>query len=398
VIESVHFRVANFRRGAILPDMTLYGAFQAPRLAVFLLALASVLPANGQDSSQPNATGKSRADLFIEAFGPLPAEPSLRASKLEMEEKVRLAFYGIDATRVRVERGELTPTQGAETIQSFVNTISNFVHDCSNDALILASAGRVADLPVLRPIMSRLLSVARNDALMGREELALKAQNKCVEALKLFSSRLAETCEEQNPPIETVLAIARQNAMLGTGIDFDLMPCANRTVSATLEYTGVRYRFETCTLSGYGIWKLKISGAITGDGSVEFKKPGNPDAEANNPSTWRPNEGLWKAFTTYNYRGRTVKDKWVGEIEIVAPDPERSPRPQIAVPNDAGPNARPNGWPKEPVPRIPMKHPLKVGTFRMHQPIEMGKPDGYRGSHVWIEAPIVIEPQTCKTE
>lgn len=102
------------------------------RASLFIAAQTMVLSASvlavtasAQNSEQVPPAGVSRADLFIASFGPSASEQSLRTSELEMREQVRLAFYGIDATRVEVEKGRLSPSEGDRIVDSFQQTLRN---------------------------------------------------------------------------------------------------------------------------------------------------------------------------------------------------------------------------------------------------------------------------------
>src|SRR5688572_21590563 len=173
------------------------GSFDVNRRRKLMLlaeaALAGVMlsmPAAAQDSASSQRTGVSRADLFIASFGPAASEPALRTSELQMRERVRLAFYGIDATRIEVEKGRLSKEEGDFIIDAGVNragsymqTLRNYIHDHSNEALILASSGQAQDIPRIAQALGALMGVARQDALMGREEAAQQAQAKMVETL-----------------------------------------------------------------------------------------------------------------------------------------------------------------------------------------------------------------------
>ncbi|HXG45555.1 MAG TPA: hypothetical protein VNJ71_12455 [Gemmatimonadales bacterium] len=98
--------------------------------------------ASAQDAPPSRPAGSSHADLFIASFGPAGSEPALPTSELEMREQVRLAFYGIGATRIEVEKGRLSRAEGDRIIEGFQQTLRNYAHDHSNDALIMAAPHR----------------------------------------------------------------------------------------------------------------------------------------------------------------------------------------------------------------------------------------------------------------
>lgn len=249
-----------------------------------------------------------------------------------------------------------------------------------------ASSGQVSDMPSIAKSLGALMGVARQDALMGREETAQQAQQRMVQVLQTFSQRFSETCEQQTLPAEVALALQRQNALMGTGID--VTHCANRRLSATLDWTRVRYRWENCSVAGGGDWNLTMSGFLSGRGRVEgvfINRDGR-------------DHGIWYGTTkvvgpTIHNRYTGITDDWAKDFEIIiAARGEISPSPATA-PNDAGPNARPNGWPRARVPDVPIPKSFKVGTLRMMPITIVG--DGYQGAHDWIEGAIQLEDRPC---
>lgn len=354
---------------------------------LFAIAFIGSTPAAGGQTGEKPPSGVSRADLFIASFGPAGDERSLRTGELEMREQVRLAFYGIDATRVEVEKGRLSPSEGESIIDGFKQTLRNYIHDHSNESLIIASSGLAADIPRIAKSLGALMSVARQDALMGREDIAQRAQDKMVAVLTTFSNRFAETCEQQYFPAEVALALERQNELLGTGID--LMHCAKRRLTAKLEYTHVRYEWTTCSVDGSGDWKLTISGFFAGSG-----KATSVVADDDDETIWRGSTTVIGPTIQHRYDG--VKDRWTGGFHIRVDGGREAPPPAVRAPNDAGPNARPNNWPKEPVPNVPTVKGIKIGTLRMGAIHVIG--DGYIPELDWIEGPIKVEEKPCKEE
>ena len=337
--------------------------------AAAFLALVVSADAHGQAEKKV-----SNADLFIASFGPSPNETALRASEHGMREQVRLAFYGIDATRVQVDQRLKSESEGASIIDSFQKTIRYFIAEHSKEAWVVASTGQAADIPRIATSMGALLSVARQDALMGREEVAQEAQVQMVRVLTTFSQRFADTCEQQTFPVEVALGLERQNQLMGTGIS--LMHCARRKYSADIMSQGVQYHFETCTAQGEGTWELTISGLVRGSGK------GGVD-----PSS---GHGLWEANTTFRspVSGHVVSDEWAAFLEMVTEEVEAPPAP-VAPPDDAGPQARPNGWEKQPVaaPRQPPKK-LTIRKLRMETINMVAGGRGYIGTGPVAEAEI----------
>lgn len=352
-----------------------------------LTAVAALAAAAGAQDSPPPRAGVSRAELFIASLGPAGGEPALRTSDLAMREQVRLAFYGIDATRLQVERGQLSAEEGERIVDGFKQTLRNFVHDQSNDALVLASTGQASDIPNIARSLGGLMSVARQDALLGREEVAMEAQTKMVNVLRTYSQRFAATCDQQTFPVEIALGLARQNELLGTGID--VSHCAKRRLTATIEHTRVTYRFENCSIDGGGNWKVTLSGFLSGEGEADdvYVERDGGRGEGLSIVTTRV-EG-----PTLHGRYDGVMDNWNLSLELHMTGRPEDPPPVAAIPNDAGPNARPNGWPQAPVPEVSLPKAVKVGTLRTRAIRVIG--DGYLGTD-WVEGPVRLEERPCR--
>jgi hypothetical protein len=359
-----------------------------PYIAALAMAFAwGFSPAFAQDAQR----GVSRADLFIASFG--PGDPgALRSGELAMREQVRLAFYGIDATRLQVERGQLTQAEGANYIDGFEKTIRNYIHDHSNEALVLAQAGQASDIPTIARSLGAMLSVSRQDGLLGREELALAAQQKMTETLAAFSSRFSETCEQQSFPVEVAVAVNRQNVMMGTGID--LSHCFRRRMVSMQQHKSVNYEWTSCSLGGEGRWSLVISGFLRGEGKARVRRHQLTEDRMN---------AMWEGHTTVvgptrhgRYDG--IEDDWQGDFEVInrTPKPPPAPASAVAVPNDAGPNARPNNRLPESVPRVPEAKAMHVGTLRFEAITVIG--DGYIPAMTWIEGPITLSEKPCKEQ
>ena len=273
----------------------------------------------------PGCNTMSRADLFVRTFASASNPQGLRTTQLEPDEEVRLAFYGIDAARVEVETAKLTPQEGEIIIDGFEDTIRSYVHDQTANAIAIARSGRAADLPALRTFVGGLLGVARQDAFIGREALAQQAQVEMLEILEVFSQEFANSCDQQDFPVETALALERQNKLLGSGIA--LMHCSRRKLSAELSHQGVTYRFETCSgpLHLTDRWDLTLSGRLVGKGEV--------------------NGGLWEAQFLWN--GHDVQ--MGGFISFFTREVETDEM-SVTVSENAGPNAEPNDWVSAPIP------------------------------------------------
>ena len=202
--------------------------------------------------------------------------------------------------------------------------------------------------------MSGLLSIARHDALLGREELAAKAMEAMVYVLNTFSQRFAETCAEQSFAQELPFRLEHQLQLIGTGTS--VVHCARRKAVADVSSQGVKFHLETCPELGRPVeedkWTLEISGAVAGKGKAWSLSGGLPLMPLL--------QGRWEASVVY--RGHKVQPEGNMEIveEIIA-DEERPP----AVPNDAGPLAKPNRRPPAPVPTSMVPKSQSLHKFRM---------------------------------
>lgn len=332
-------------------------------LNLFLITNAQTQePQATQTCTGAGCAAMSRAELFIKTFG---GSKGLRTSQLEQEEQVRLAFYGIDATRVEVEAGRLTKEEGEFIIDGHEQVIRDYVHDKGNEAKITAASGQISDIPTINRTMGKLLSVARQDALMGHEELAQRAQAEMVTTLTTFSQKFSDTCQEQKYSVETALALERQNALMGTGISLE--HCQRRKASVELTSQGVRYQFETCNDLFHFTkkWDLKLSGRVVGEGKGE--------------------SGSWEA----KFLWKGIKTEMGGEMDIFDEEVEVQDE-SVNIPDDRGPHGKPNGWVSAPVPNLPPRQ-KKIQVLKMRiAPLFLIGDRAIQGNHTegWIEAEI----------
>jgi len=363
--------------------------FQVKRIFAVVIVISGYILTGHAQTSDPRAarlcTGlgcnaMSRAELFIKTFASSGGSRALRTSQLEQEEQVRLAFYGMDATRAEIETGRLSESEGNFIIDGHERVIRNYIHDKTNEAMVMAASGQVSSIPAVRKSLSGLLSVARQDVLMGHEELAQRAQAQMTQVLTTFSKQFANTCEQQSFPVEVALALERQNELMGTGIS--LTHCMNRKYTVDLSSEGIDYHFETCSgLSGGAVWELKISGRVVGSGEGELTR--------------------WDADVVYQgYEQHPTGT--LGFTKVKIEEQEKS----VAIPKDAGPNARPNGWPSVPIPELtasPEKaqiHKIRITTIVLEG--EHGfwgwtaRPAPWASSVRWAEAEIKREDRPCQ--
>lgn len=191
----------------------------------------------------------------LQAFLPTQ-EQSLRMRAVEAEaEQVKLAFYGLSSTCEQYRAGTIAREDADNALHGFEQTISNFLHDLGNEALITASRGQVSDLPSIRTMLTDIGAAGRQAALHGEEDLAEEARRKMVDSLIAFSRTFVEqSCWEQVFDDELPYSIQRQNDILGTGID--VLPCAQRRFTVYAE----SLTFESCTIRGVGDWRVQWIG------------------------------------------------------------------------------------------------------------------------------------------
>lgn len=341
------------------------------------------------DPEQPTKQ-LSRAELFIASFATTGAPKSLRTSELEMQEEVKSAFYNIDFAHKQMDLGIWSKQVGESIIDGFESQIRAYAHHHTNEALVLASSGQAANIPAISQSLGAIMGIARQDALFGREEVAMDAQRKLVQILETFSGKFSETCEKQNFPVEVALALERQNEMMGTGID--LMHCANRRLTAVIERPRLRHEWSTCSTDGSGAWKLKVSGFVSGSGkSSRLSALGKRRVLGN----WRADQTIVGPSFYHRYDGMRVT--CAGGLELYSEDKDAEQPALPPVPNDAGPDSRPNHWPKAPVPDVPERKAIKVGTLRMEAGEVIGM-DGYICPGDWAQADIVVSDKPCQPD
>jgi len=218
-------------------------------------------------------------------------------------------------------------------------------------------------------------SVARQDAFVGREEVALLAQQRAVETLTTFSRQFANTCEQQSFPVEIALELERQNELLKTGIS--VIHCANRKYTAEFSDPGLglKYHFETCSgLSPVTVWIQTISGHV-GEGGEGGR---------------------------VNWEEKIVYDGDLGAAGAMKITEEQIEQKEetVKIPDDAGPNAKPNGWASAPIPNPPSR-PLKKKRFMKipKEPMSHWGKDGVVPEWIkngpWMEAEIKSEDKPC---
>ena len=151
------------------------------------------------------------------------------------------------------------------------------------------------------------------------------------------------------------------------------------------------YRWENCSIDGGGVWKVTLSGFLSGQGESDPVGVGRDGRGEGNVELTTRVEG-----PAIHGRYDGVTDDWTLALELRVTGRSETPGSTAAVPNDAGPNARPNGWPQAPVPEVgPQPMSFEVGTLRMQAINVIG--DGYIGTD-WVEGPIHLEERPCRSE
>lgn len=321
----------------------------------------------------PGCDALSRAELFIKTFASSGNSKGLKTSDLEQEQKVINSFWQIDSIRRQVETGSMSQVDGDRSIDGFEKQIRAYIHDRGNEAYVLAATGQASDIQAIGKHLSGILSVARQDALMGREELAQEAQAKLVNILTTFSEKFASTCEQQMFPVEIALTLERQNELMGTGIS--VIHCANRKYTADFSDLGLKYHLETCSdLSPVTVWNETITGHVG---------EGDEGGDVN-----------WDEKIVYDKDSEAAGTMQITEEEVE--DDEGT----VRVPNDAGPDAKPNGWASAPIPSTPARNLKKKRFMKIRKlPLSSFSKGGVNiemlGNEPWMEAKIKSEDKPC---
>jgi hypothetical protein len=266
-------------------------------LSAFLLVAAAAVPAHAQRSramaqdcraaGADTPASRQRSEQWVrdrlKAFVPT-REQALRMRSLELQaEQVRLAFYGISSTCRQYRAGTLPQADADRALSGFEQTIANFLHDVGNETVLVAARGQVADMGSLRGTMTSIGATGRQAALMGDDELAEQSRKQLVDALVAFSRAFVdEACYGQSFDPRIAMGLARQNELLGTGID--VTPCANRKFIAEGKGADILWRFVHCG-RGVGDWKITTHGPLegTGEGTVDESFSGTWSVSETNP-------------------------------------------------------------------------------------------------------------------
>lgn len=247
----------------------------------------------------------------LKAF--LPAsDQSLRMRSVQLQvEQVKLAFFGIRSTCEQYLAGTMAREDADRSLAGFEQTIANFLHDMGNEAVVTAGGGQVADMPAVRQTLTAVGAAGRQAALFGDEVMAEEARRKMMDALVVFSRAFAEACYGQIFDPRIAMGIARQNEMLGTGID--VTPCANREYTAEGKGADILWTFAHCGI-GTGEWSIRTEGPLHGKGSGTFAP--------NLSGTWSVTEDTPERDINVQYSGnwRISLKPVEGERGLTVPD------------------------------------------------------------------------------
>jgi hypothetical protein len=370
---------------------------QRTRTGLLLITLVGLLGAEDPAPVSPSRCPRpSRAELFLRSFAPPANSDDMRATTIEQDEQVYLAFGMIDfiqhhpsqpaATKVGEGRSgdDGSPELDAERIAGFLQTIRDYDNTKTRFAVALASLGRASDAEAIGRDLSTALSIGRQDGLMGHEELAFEAQKMMQKAVTDFSAAFAKDCKNQSFDTEFVFSMERKNELLGTNIS--VIHCAQRKYIADLDSQGVHYHFETCTIYGAEPWKLTVSGLVTGSGK------GTPTYTDDND-----NDGFWSADTVF----QGYSDSLSGSLRVTY-ETKQPPAPSSSPPNPPSPTAQPNNCPQEKPPALPPLQAIVVRKLAIRPIIIETGPSGklgyYGGWHkgAWLETEIkTAENKPC---
>jgi hypothetical protein len=294
-------------------------------LSASLLLAAAAAPAQAQRSramaqecrgaSADTPANRQRAEQWVQdrlrAFVPA-REPALRMRSLELQaEQVKLAFYGISSTCGQYLTGKIAKEDADLSLSGFEETIANFLHDVGNETLVVAARAQVSDMPKIRQALTDIGGAGRQAALLGEDELAEQSRKKLVDALVSFSRAFVDdACYHQSFDPRIAMGLARQNELLGTGID--VTPCANREFTAEGKGADILWQFTHCG-RGIGEWKIKTSGPLEGQGVATV----NDDLSG----TWLVNESSGQDVTVQYSGDLTVLLKPIeGDEDTKEPD------------------------------------------------------------------------------
>jgi hypothetical protein len=175
----------------------------------------------------------------------------------------------------QIDKGtELNPRSGnadeviaryQEDIEIHKQLINKYAQQRLENARSIAAKGNVEDLPQLRSVVGIALGVAKQDGLLGNDEVALGLWKSVVTLQTEFAKAFLATCKNQTFDQNIAIGIESQDQRLGTGID--VTRCAYRYGEAKV---GTEPAFSiTWRICGgiVGKLKIKLTGIAVGEGS-----------------------------------------------------------------------------------------------------------------------------------
>jgi hypothetical protein len=223
----------------------------------------------------------------LKGFLPEPGAPSLRLTSLtELVPQVELALQGIRSTCHDFRVGKMPEYDADSQLASFEQTIHEFEEALASEAGIQASSGDVTKIGNIRGVLTDIAAAGRQNALMGEDLLADAAMHVMVKTVETFDAAFAVTCYNQSFDRDIALALERQRSLLG--LETNVLPCAFRLYEAKWAPGTDAITWKHCGI-GVGIWKVKISGLLIGEGEgvLEPSSKGEYSAHFSKMGLWR---------------------------------------------------------------------------------------------------------------
>lgn len=201
---------------------------------------AMVLLASCFASSAASAKTSEFVENTLKAFEPsLNAMDGLRATMWKGEiQQVLLADAEIPKIKAQIAKGTMDQHEGEFIIDGYMDTIRSFLHELGNEAVVIAGAGQVRDVPQLQKVLGQILSVARQDQLSGDTEIGQAGAAEAVRIFTTFATAFARNCKKQTYKPEFAMGLQRQLELLGTGVEagIDLGDCVIPDLAVVEEF------------------------------------------------------------------------------------------------------------------------------------------------------------------
>ena len=215
---------------------------------VIVVALAATAPHAALAAS---AAGSGNSEFVKNLVATLEASANsggLRTIDPSEINTIVLQDHLIQDSRRQMAAGTLDKDLGERVIATCEEAIRRFIHSVGNEALAIADSGRASDAARLGKTLGTLLSVTRQQILLGHEDdLALDGAKQIKALIKTYADAFARTCHEQQYSAGFALAFARQVDLLG--IDNSVMSCMGRGAITSIAAWDITY---TVTVQGQG--------------------------------------------------------------------------------------------------------------------------------------------------